>query len=346
MDRNRRTDTSSSTRSEAEVPLAVLPLHSTNLLTVLDANGVVQYESPSIERIYGFEQDELVGEQVAEFFHPDDRETVVAAFRTVVDSEEDTIEAVEYRHRRADGTYTWVESVASANPTPDGHYVVNTRDISDQKDRERRLQNRNERLEEFANIVSHDLRNPLYVAQARLQLVAEDCDSAHLADVATAHDRIETLIEDLLTLSRTDDELSGTERVDLARLSESCWQVVPTADATLVTETDSHLRADRNRLRQLLANLIRNAVEHAGENTTVTIGEVDTGFYVEDDGPGIPAEERTRVFEAGTSTTHDGTGFGLSIVQQVADAHDWQLRLTDGTHGGARFEITNVEFVQ
>lgn len=345
MDSNRGSDSSSSTDSEPRVPLDVLPLHSTNLLTVLNEDGIIQYESPSIERIYGYGQDELVGEQVAEYFHPDDREEVITAFQTVVASEESTVEAVEYRHEQADGTYTWVESVASANPTPNGYYVVNTRDISKQKEREQHLQNTNERLEEFASFVSHDLRNPLNVAQGRLQLAQEDCDSGYLADVARAHDRMEALIEDLLTLSHAGNQLSETEPVALAGLSETCWQTVATADATLVTDTDQHLRADRGRLRQLLENLIRNAVEHGGEDVTVTVGEMETGFYVEDDGPGISAEDRTEVFEPGTSTIEDGTGLGLSIVKQIVGAHGWQIDISDGTQGGVRFEIRNVEFV-
>ncbi len=168
MDRDKRSEPSNCTRSEAGVPLDVLPLHSTNLLTVLDENGIIRYESPSIERIYGYEQDELVGEEVADYFHPDDREEVIAAFRAVVTSEEYAVEAAEYRHRTSDGTYTWVESVASANPTPNGNYVVNTRDISDRKERERRLEEMNERLKEYNSILSHDLRNPLNVAQGRL----------------------------------------------------------------------------------------------------------------------------------------------------------------------------------
>ncbi len=105
MDSNRRSESAARNGSEAKIPLDVLPLHSTNLLTVLDENGIIHYESPSIERIYGYEQDELVGEQVAEYFHPDDREDVVSAFQRVVSSEEYTVEAVEYRHRQADGAY-------------------------------------------------------------------------------------------------------------------------------------------------------------------------------------------------------------------------------------------------
>jgi PAS domain S-box-containing protein len=335
---------SDSTESAA-IPLEEVPLHSTNLLTVLDADGVVRYESPSIERIYGYDPATLVGDPVAEYVHPDDRAEVMDAFRTVVESDAYAVEAVEYRHECADGTYLWVESVASADPTPEGYYVVNTRDISDRKERERDLEAMNERLEEFASVVSHDLRNPLNVAQARLQLGREECDSEHFEDVANAHDRMDALIENLLMLSRVGREVSEPEPIALDRLCRNCWGTVVTDDATLVTDADRRLLADRQRLRQLLENLVRNAVEHAPAGVTVTVGTTESGFYVADDGPGIPADERARVFEAGTSSD-DGTGLGLNIVEGIADAHDWDVRVTDGTDGGARFEITGVEFAE
>ncbi|MFC5279032.1 sensor histidine kinase [Halorubrum rubrum] len=373
MDGNGPADPPSSTNAEPQVSLEVLPLHSTTLLTVLDENGTVRYESPAIERIYGFDQDELVGEQVADYVHSEDRDVVVAAFRAVVTGD-DHVEAVEYRHERADGTYTWVESVASANPTPDGNYVINTRDVSAQKERERQLEATNERLDEFASVVSHDLRNPLNIAQGRAAFLADDCESDHLEAVERAHDRIDALIDDLLTLSRVGERASQTESIALAALAETCWRTVPTADATLVTETDRNLPADRRRLRQLLENLFRNSVEHSstssrdptepgesvergstssrtspddsvehgGRSVTVTVGGLDGGFYVEDDGSGIPEADRENVFTVGYSTADEGTGFGLRIVKQVAEAHGWDVRVTDGTEGGARFEFTGV----
>ena len=128
-----------STPSVAESTLETLPLHSTDLLTLLDEQGVIHYESPAIERLYGYEQDELVGEPVADYFHPDDRQRVMDAFVAVVEGEAHHTEAVEYRHLMADDSYRWIESVASSNPTPEGLYVVNSRDISERKEREREL---------------------------------------------------------------------------------------------------------------------------------------------------------------------------------------------------------------
>ncbi len=329
------------------MPLDVIPQHSTTLLTVLDEDGTVRYESPSIERIYGYDQGTLVGEQVADYFHPEDRERVVAAYRTVVENDGDTTEAVEYRHLQADGTYRWVESVASADPTPDGFYVVNTRDIAAQKAREQDLKRTNERLERFASVVSHDLRNPLNVAQLRLELARETGDLDHLDEVADSHDRMETLIAKLLQLSRIGNGDPAWERVDLGAVSDRCWDAVPTTDARLEVALDGVVEADRSRLQQLLENLFRNAAEHGDADVTVTVGELDdgSGFYVADDGLGIDAAERDQVFEGGYSTSEDGTGLGLTIVREVADAHGWSVELTASDEGGARVEFTGVEFV-
>ena len=220
------------------------------------------------------------------------------------------------------------------------------------------LERQNDRLEEFAGVVSHDLRNPLEVARGRTELAREECESDHLSAVGRAHDRMTALIDDLLTLAREGDPVTDTEPVDLGQAVGSCWRTVDTADATLRAEAEEMIAADEGRLRQLLENLIRNSVEHGstssrtesgdsvehgGENVTVTVGTLPDGFYVADDGPGIDPDRREEVFDAGYSTSRSGTGFGLRIVEQVADAHGWSVRVVESEAGGARFEITGVE---
>ena len=79
-----------------------------------------------------------------------------------------------------------------------------------------------------------------------------------------------------------------------------------------------------------------------GESVTVTVGTLPNGFYVEDDGPGIPEEKRDKVLKEGIPTREEGTGLGLSIVQSIAEAHTWDLALTEGSEGGARFEFGGV----
>jgi PAS domain S-box-containing protein len=147
MDSDEQSSTQVSLESEGASSLDRLPLHSTDLLTLLDETGVVLYESPSIERLYGYDQKELVGKQVAEYFHPEDRDRVVEAFATIVSKGGCHVETVEYRHLMADGSYRWIQSVGSSNPTPDGNYVINSRDISERKQREQQIQQTREQVQ-------------------------------------------------------------------------------------------------------------------------------------------------------------------------------------------------------
>jgi signal transduction histidine kinase len=155
---------------------------------------------------------------------------------------------------------------------------------------------------------------------------------------------METLIDDLLTLARQGDAVADPKPIDLRSLVGSCWEHVATGDATLRVADDGTVRADAGRLRQLFENLFRNAVEHGSDSVTVTVGRLPDGFYVADDGPGVPADDREAVFEPGYSTASEGTGFGLNIVTRIAEDHGWEVGLTDGADGGARFEITGVAF--
>ncbi|SDN18370.1 PAS domain S-box-containing protein [Halogranum gelatinilyticum] len=229
-------------------------------------------------------------------------------------------------------------------PDGTGHLWM-YRDTTEQRAREQQLRQQNERLSEFASVVSHDLRNPLNIAAGNVELAREEYESDHLVTAANALDRIGDLIDDLLTLARSGDDLGEREPVAMDPLVTDCWGTVETADATLRTDLASTVVADRSRLQQLVENLVRNSVEHGGDGVTVTVGDLPDGFYVEDNGPGIPADRRDTVFDAGYSTSRSGTGFGLSIVKQVAEAHGWNVRVTESAEGGARFEITGVEFV-
>lgn len=228
------------------------------------------------------------------------------------------------------------------------------------RDREQELSTQNDRLEQFATVVSHDLRNPLNVAIGRLGALKEECDDDNIAAIEQALDRMQALIDDLLLLARTGDSITEMETVALGTAVEDCWEVVETGDAALVVDTDRKVQADMTRLKQLLENLLRNAIEHSAADSrrqssetdkhgspgvTVTISEIPGGFAVSDDGPGIPDADRETVFESGYSTATDGTGFGLSIVSQIAAAHGWTVTLTESDAGGACFEFTGVDVV-
>ena len=213
----------------------------------------------------------------------------------------------------------------------------------EQRNRQSRLEEKNAQLEEFASVVSHDLRNPLNVADGYLELAIEETDSEHLHRVEQAHDRMADLIEDILTLAREGDSIGDLSLVDLAAVGEAAWKNVETAETSLAVETDATIRADESRITQLLENLFRNAVEHGGTGLTVRIGDLPGGFYVEDTGEGIPEDERARLFSEEHPGADSATGIGLRVVDRIVTAHDWEVDVTSGPEGGARFEITGVE---
>lgn len=234
-------------------------------------------------------------------------------------------------------------------------------------ERTEELEAQNRRLDEFTGFVSHDIRSPLNVAMGRLDMAAETVDDEDLDRARAALDRIDDLIEDVLALARQGRTIGETEPVDLGSLARACWEGLDTAGATLSVEVDGSIRADPDRVRQALENLFRNSIEHGARNSphhaivsrskpreadeedvdvSVRIGELPDGFYVEDDGPGIPPDEREQIFEAGYTTDPDGTGLGLRIVEEIVEAHDWTIEATEGEAGGARFEIRGVEWIK
>jgi PAS domain S-box-containing protein len=223
--------------------------------------------------------------------------------------------------------------------------VPEGRDITEIKEREAELERKNEQLEEFASVISHDLRNPLAVARGHLELAAEEHDSDSLDHVAQAHERMSVLIDDLLTLARQGTSVDDAVTLDLETLARSSWTNVETEDASLRVESTITFEADRSRISQLFENLFRNAVEHAGEAPTVTVGVLGDGdgFYIEDDGLGIPPKRRDRIFEAGHTTSDEGTGFGLRIAERIATAHGWEITATEASDGGARFEVRGID---
>jgi len=201
-----------------------------------------------------------------------------------------------------------------------------------------------ERLDQFASVVSHDLRSPLNVAQGRVDIERSTRDSDHLEIAARSLDQMEDLIADVLTMARQGHEIEGTELVSLDAIVEECWDAVRADGASVSVAAELGFKADPGRTRHLFSNLFRNCVEHGGADVSVRVGALDDrdGFYVEDDGPGIPESDREQVFETGYTTGAEGLGLGLAIVEGVVDAHGWAIAAGESAEGGARFEVSGV----
>ncbi len=241
--------------------------------------------------------------------------------------------------------------VVSHTTVGDTAAVVALRDVTAAESYAADLERQTEQLDRFASVVSHDLRNPISVVQAHVEVAQAETDdeevASFLANAEEATRRMTEIIDDALTLADEGEVVDETEPVAVGEIAQQSWGTVDTRGATLRTPTDRVVAADPGRLRSAFENLFRNAVEHGREEPaalTVTVETTPSGFAVADDGTGIDADGDT-VFNEGYSTADSGTGLGLSIVRSVARAHGGDVRLADGD-GGARFEFTGFRIVE
>ncbi|WP_276272027.1 histidine kinase N-terminal 7TM domain-containing protein [Haloarcula litorea] len=214
-------------------------------------------------------------------------------------------------------------------------------DITEQKERQRELERRNRQLDQFASVVTHDLRNPLSVAGGSLALARRTGDEEHFDRVEDAHDRMGALIDEVLALARDQSSLDE-QSLRLSDVANAAWGHVDTADATLSVPEDRTVVGDRDQLLRLFENLFRNSVEHGGRDVTVIVTATDGGFAVADDGPGVPEDERDALFDHGYTTSEHGTGLGLAIVEHVVSSHGWDLAVGESEQGGFRLTVTGV----
>jgi len=321
-------------------------------LVVFDADLTVAYWNRAVPTFTGYGADELGEMDATAFYVPPARDRIEAAIGEAIETGSATVRADLLG---PDGGTTPVEVRYSRLGDDADGVAAAFRDRSDHVAYERELEHRRERLEEVVSAVSHDLRNPLNVISGRLVLARETGDEEHFEALDRSTERMERLIDSLVELARKGEPVEHTEQVTLADVAEDAWSAVGIDGGTLSLETDRTLTAEYARLRTVLLELFENAVVHGrttddggdrngdGAGVTVTVGDLPDGFYVVDDGPGIPEGSRKRFVEFGESTAHDRLGVGLAVVRRLVEAHGWSMELTDGAAGGVRIEVRGVD---
>jgi PAS domain S-box-containing protein len=302
---------------------------------VLSNNWTITYWNSRIANRTERPHEEVLGRSFWDVFPEATELKTERYFREAMESRE----PVQFEVRYDPGEY-WAEvRVYPFN----GGLFIHSRDITEERERKQEMERRNQILQSFASTVSHDLRNPLSVAEGRLQLAQRTGDFEQLDGVAQAHNRMRNLIDELLRLARG-EEMTLSE-VSLQDSATQALETVSSEDMELVVVDDTTFKAHDTQLRRVFENLYWNALKH-GEADTVSVGLLDEGgVYVEDDGVGIPPEDREKVFETGYSTDEDSPGFGLHLVEAVIEMHGWDITVTEGRAGGARFEIDGIESI-
>jgi PAS domain S-box len=323
-------------------------------IEIVNNEPIVRKVNPAFKDIFGYAPEDIRGESLNEFIVP-------AAYED---------EAARLDTRTADGKYNdEVLTRTTASGTreflyrgvpyeQDGnHYAFAVySDITDQKQREAELKRKNRQLDEFASILTHDLRNPINIAEGYLDQVKEPANEECIELIERAHDRMKEIIDDTLTLTKEAEAVEEVTPVSITELAESGWELVETNSSELCVVDEFELVCDSDRVARLVENVFRNAIDHNEESVTVQIGlhetmatatrtngDQRTAFYIADDGRGIPKSQRDQVFELGETTSREGTGLGLPIVQRIADAHQWNVQIADSIDGGAKFIFTNVD---
>jgi len=320
---------------------------SSHALLMLDTDGrIVTWPEPA-HTLYGYDPESVL-DRPFEILLADQTHQEVDAEADPPDWGTVTKTEMEHWHRTADGAVFWASVTVSPLADREGHgYAVIIQDQTEDRQYEQMLERQNDRLMEFTDILAHDLRNPLNLIGGRLSLYRESGDVSHLDVIGETVDRMERLVDDLLRVARQGSVVTDPEPTDIHRVVDTAWEGAgPGSDGTLQYEEVGNVSSDPDRLCQLFENLFRNALEHAGPAVTVRVGPLKNGFFVEDDGPGIPADVRSDVFDHGMSTIDDGSGYGLSVVRTIANAHGWDAAVTASTGQGARFEITGIEFLE
>ena len=314
---------------------------TSDAMFVCDDRGRLVDCNPAAARFVGRDRDAIVGESVTDALralpgiaraceHGGDS-TRASPSGEAAAGEDDRITTTVDGERRHFGVRT--------STLAGGETLVVCHDVTALVERERALERQNDRLEAVAGTLSHDLRNPLALATGHVELARETGDVEALDEAEAGLDRMAAIVDDVLALART-GEPEETAPQSLAAVAHRAWATVDAGDVTLDVRADPTVDADAGLLQQLLENLFRNAVEHADPGVVVVGALADgAGFYVADDGRGIPQDVADSLFERGTTTASEGTGFGLAIVARIARAHDWTVDVVESERGGARFDV-------
>jgi PAS domain S-box-containing protein len=341
---------------------------SVDLLCIAGEDGYFKRLNPSWEKVLGYSVQELLAVPYVQFIHPDDVDSTVKEAEGL--SKGRSAIAFTNRYRCNDGSYRWFEW--NATPVIDGGIIfAMARDVTELKAVQSALISAKEEAErsnkfkdQFLSTMSHELRTPLNAVLGFSDLLGEerygplnDRQQRYIAHIHTGGKHLLTLINDILDLSKIEaGRLQLTiENVGIKKsFAEALDAMRPLADKKshvllLNADEDLNVLADSTRLKQILMNLIGNAVKFTPEGGRIEVTAHEAGdavrLEVRDSGPGIPPEEKLHIFEAfyrlrQSSKAIEGTGLGLAITQRLVELQGGQLGLESEVGKGSCFYFT------
>ena len=354
-------------RSEAH--LRSLIENASDIIAILDAQGILRYVSPSAERVLGYPPQQVLGKQVAALVHADDVAEVNTTSLEALNSPGVT-RSVTFRLRHRDGSWRICEAIGKNlldDPAVCG-FVVHTRDITERKQAEEQLQRQQEVLAQSEKLaamgsllagVAHELNNPLSVVVMEADLLSEEEAGGPLAEsakkITQAAARCAGIVQNFLALAR--QHPPERSQVHFNALIRETLELLDYPLRVDNVETHLHLAedvpplwADPNQLRQVLINLVTNAHQALRETavprrltltTRTDAARSRVTLSVADTGPGIPPAMQARIFEPffTTKPVGVGCGLGLSLCRGILEEHGGMIRVHSRTGHGTNFLI-------
>lgn len=346
---------------EREEQFRALIENSSDIVEIIDSSNRIEYISPSVQRILGYQPEEMIGRSGLEFNHPDEFEMIAAVITEIVET--GTPGTATFRCRHKDGSWRVFEGIGSLLPrrADDWQIVVNIRDITKRTMIENALAEANRELEILARTVTHDVMAPLSAINIAGMRLGDFLQSGISEDdLCMAREMVNTIREgvldaiglttDIVSLLQIGSRPGAIEPVAVSnvvnRVIAQFGQAIEERGVTVRVDTDlGSVLANPTHIYQLFINLISNSVKYNDSvEPVITISRLDCPpedahrYLVRDNGPGIPLEEVESVFMPFVRGKGGGTGLGLATVQKVVMLYQGEVSVTND--GGACFEFT------
>lgn len=340
---------------------------ATDYIQVLNLEGIITRTNQATLRNAGYEEKEIVGHPFANFLTPTSKATLQTVFPTIIEQGEGRQE-LEFLHK--DGSIRYMDCSWSVIRNTVGQYiVVMQRDVTDRKRNEEALQEslvREKEMSElksrFVSIASHELRSPLSTIQNNIYMLKnyahkldDTAREGKLDKISLMVEHISELMQDVLSLNNIETGQSDFNPIPV-QLDTFCRDIVEEFQNqkeqkhTLKFEYQQPLKAtvDSRLMRQVVTNLLDNAIKYSKPNTNITLSLSLEGnkilLKVIDQGIGIPNDDKDRMFQpfrrAGNVGNTVGSGLGLSIVKQAVDLHGGTITFSSQENVGTTFTVT------
>mgnify|MGYP006282471859 FL=1 len=318
-----------------------------DIITIVDSDGRIQYQSPSVERILGRSPADTLGEFAWEYIHPDDRDEVKTTFNTWVTTAQASLESIEYRARHADGSWRWMEANGRAHTeTPGvGGYLINSREITARKERQ-------QQLELFDRVLRHNLRNDMNVIRGS----ADTIQSKGSGDVTWLAGQIHEMCDKLLATTEKQREITQLLREPPTQSEIELQPILREVQSNLAsTYPDATIHIDCGNTTRLqagdkfvyaLEELITNAIIHNdGDNPSVAVTVSQSAEQIQitvaDNGPRIPEMERDVIQNPeNRNPLYHGSGLGLWLVKLIVSRSGGTVQFVETDKRGNSIAVT------